>query len=676
MNAPRIVLAALACAGAAVLLTPATSRAGIVTYHQFANTGGAESFDTSGNAQTGIVKETVLLPGVGGGRFTGGTGGAFGGALYFDDPYGDSTFAQFTSDFDISAAGSISFFVEHDYVGYRQAYLRGGGSDLSVEMHSGSTVFSSMPGGDTFFGTGAQMYASGTWRHIVVTWDASNSNSQRLYVDGVLQREANNCCGVDGLGSTFLDTVFTVGQRRPQGSAATTRNLDGGIDDLAFYDHQLSETDIDTIGMFGAAAVSSGQVVHWNFDDPIGTDTATSNGGSSSINMLVGGGGGIVEVGPDLHAAAGPMIGALTLDAASFDNTLPSSPSANTRITIPDSPVMDFDKTQGTVVMWINKSSTGYGETYLGTDDSTAEILLRSSNSGRTIMRVNGDAVYETDSGVSLLNQTDEWHHLGFTWNATTGAHTIYIDATVPAQSLVEGSAGPWDPVPVSDTGDWTIGFDIADRPFSGLIADFAIFDEELTATDIQEIMDIGVEEFIACGVMTGTRLQLGKINVEPNTGNDSLKFQGEYVPPGILFPQMDPSVNGARIRIETTDGTPRVDVLLPPGERQGPYGSGWDRGISGRRWVFKSRDNDPSLNGIKKFKLKDIRRPDPDRVGVKIVGQRGTYPVIEGDEPLRVIVAIDDTVVGECGEVEYLPEECAYRNRDKELRCESPETP
>jgi hypothetical protein len=373
-------------------------------------------------------------------------------------------------------------------------------------------------------------------------------------------------------------------------------------------------------------------------------------------------------------AGAGPVIGAQTLDAASFDNTLPSSPSANTRITIPDSPVMDFDKTQGTVVMWINKSSTGYGETYLGTDDATAQILLRSSNSGRTIMRVNGDAVYETDSGVSLLDQTDQWHHLGFTWNATTGAHTIYVDGTAPAQSLVEGTAGPWDPAPVSDTGDWTIGFDIADRPFSGLIADFAIFDEELSAIDIQEIIDIGVEEFIACAVMTGARLKLARINVEPTAGNDAMEFEGEYVPAGVLFPQMDPSVNGARIRIETADGTPRVDVLLPPGERQGPYGSGWDRGSSGRRWVFKNRNNDPALNGIQKFKLKDIRRPDPDRVGIKVIGERGTYPVLQGDEPLRVIVAVGDTVVGECGEVEYVEGECARRNRDKELRCEPPE--
>lgn len=650
------------------------AEAGIVTYHRFENAGGAVSLDSADNGQEGIVKTTVLVPGVGGGRFTGGAGGKFGGALYFDDPYGDTTFAQFTSDFDISEAGSISFFVEHDFVGYRQAYLRGGASDLSVEMHSGNTVFSSMPGGDTFNGSGAQMTAAGTWRHVVVTWDAASANSHRLYVDGVLQREANNCC-VGGFGSTFLDTIFTVGQRRPQGSAATTRNLDGGIDDLAFWNRPLSDVEIATIGSSSAAAVPSGQVVYWNLDDPIGTDTAVSNGGSNSINLLVGGGGGIVEVGPDLVAGAGPTLAGtgVTLDAALFDNTKPSSPSANTKITIPDSSVMDFDKTEGTVTMWIHKLSTGFGETYLGTDDATAQILLRSSNSGRTIMRVNGDTVWETDSGVSLLDQTDEWHHLAFTWNAVTGEHAIYIDGVLPPQGLQSGTAGPWNPAAVSNTGNWTIGFDIPDRPFHGYIADFAVFDRALTADDVTEIMDIGVEEFIACADMVDPILRLKRVLAEGAPANDSVLFRGQYTPPGATFQTMDPSVDGARFRIEAIDGTPRVDILLPPGVRGIFDRQGWQKGRSNRRWVFRDLTRDPDLNGLVRFVLRDIRRTSPPSVLVTVRGRRGDYPIDLGDEPVRVIAAIGDTIVGECGEIEYADGECVFLNNDRRFECELP---
>lgn len=659
----------IAVIGVTLALSATTAIGEPVTYHKFDNVGGSVSLDASGRGQDGTVKTAVVAPGVGGGRFTGGVGGKFGGALYFDTPYGNSTFARFTSDFDIAPAGSISFFVDHHFVGYRQAYLRGGASNLSVEMHSGNTVFSSMPGGDTFFGTGAKMLANGEWQHVMVTWDTANGNSHRLYLDGVLQREANNCC-VGGLGSTFSNTNITVGQRFPHG-AEGTRNLDGGIDDLAFWSRQLSDIEVAAINAAGATAVMSDLVVHWDLDDPIGTDTALSNNGSSTLNLLVGGGGGIVEYGPDLVAGAGPVIDGVPLDAAEFDNTKPSSPSANTKITIPDSATMDFDKTEGTVVMWINKTSTGFGETYLSTDDGTAQILLRSSNSGRTIMRVNGSTVWETDVGETLLNQTGEWHHLAFTWNATTGDHRIYIDGVMPPQGLVAGAAGPWDPAPVSDTGNWHLGFDIPERPFHGFMADFAIFDSELSQADIQQIIDGTVESFVGCGEMYAARVDLGRINVDPKPTNDSLLIKAQFVPPVSLFPALDPGADGARVRIEAADGTVRADVFLPPGLAPTAHAPGWRRTVTGRRWVYRNNTGDPALNGIHRLILRDIRRPIPDRIEVTVRGRNGTYPVIDDDEPLRVIVAIGNSTVGECGEATFEPAECTWRAGRRYLRCD-----
>lgn len=661
-------------AAAVAMLLWTSAEAGVVTYHRFENAAGTQSLDSGGNEQTGVVKTSIVIPGVGKGRFTGGTGGKFGGALYFDAPYGDATFAQFTSDFDIATAGSVSLFVEHDQVGYRQAYLRGGGSDFGLEMHHSNTVFSSMTGGDTYFAGGAQMDDSGAWRHVVVTWDAANGNSQRLYVDGVLQREAANCC-VAGLGPTFLDKVFTVGQRIPQGTADTQRSFDGGVDDLAFWNRQLSDTEIAQVGASGAGAVASGLVVHWNLDDPVGTLTAVSNGGSNSINLLVGGGGGVVEYGPDLVAGAGPTLpaGGAPLDAAEFDDSKPTSPAANTKITIPDSPVMDFDKTEGTVVMWVNKTATGYGETYLGTDDSTAEILLRASNSGRTIMRVNGDAVYETDAGANLLDQTGEWHHLAFTWNAATGAHTIYIDGVAPPQSLVEGTPGPWDASAVSDTGNWTIGFDIPERPFRGFLADFAVFNEELDATQIGQIIDAGVEEFIACAEMTGARTQLRRVLAEGDSGNDHLRLRGRFVLPDETFQTIDPSAVGARFRIEALDETPRVDVVLPPGNRAKAAPTGWKRDFNARKWVFYDKTRDPGLNGIVRFVIRDIRSTTPPSLEVIVTGRRGEYPILLGDDPLRVIASIGNTVLGECGETVYAAGQCTWDDQDRELECEAP---
>lgn len=473
-------LAAIAVAG--LTFAGASTSAlgdGFITHHLFEETGADVSADDSGQGQDGEVKRTVAI---GSGRFTGGSGGMFGGALYFDTPYGDSTFAAFQSDFDIQSAGSVSFFVEHDFVGYRQAYLNSGGTGLGVEMHSGSTVFSSIPGGDTFNGSGDTMSDSGAWQHVVVSWDESGNHT--LTLDGVVQEDEP----IGGSGPVTLDKFFRVGQREP----GLTRNLDGGIDDLAFYDRVLTPTDVTNIATGGAASVTSGLVTHWNLDDAIGTTTATSNTGSNSIDLLVGGN---AKVGPNLVAAAGPVVDGSPLDAIRFNNN--ESPAAETRMLIADSPTMDFDKTEGTIVMWINKTSTGFGETYLSTDDSTAEVLLRSSNSGRTIFRINGDDVVETDSGVALLNDLNTWHHLAFVWNAVTGQQEIWIDGVMPDQSLVAGSGGPWDASLVSDTGNWNLGFDIASRPFHGYMSDFAIFDFALTGDEINAVINSGAGSLI-----------------------------------------------------------------------------------------------------------------------------------------------------------------------------------
>jgi hypothetical protein len=210
-----LVLAALPCAATFAVPTP-------ISDFQFSEGSGDTVTDTQAN-NTG-----VLAP-LGGGRFTGGVGGAFGGALFLEHPTnkawsGQTHFAQFDADFDQSTQGAVSFFVNHNTVGERQAYVAGGAGDLEVEMHSSSVVFSVLGGQTTFDGGGPPQAANSTWSHVVVNWSAAG---HEIFVDGAA---AGTSAG--SAGPTTLGEAIRIGRRFTE-DQNSNRPLDGGIDDLA-----------------------------------------------------------------------------------------------------------------------------------------------------------------------------------------------------------------------------------------------------------------------------------------------------------------------------------------------------------------------------------------------------------------------------------------------------------
>ena len=92
---------------------------------------------------------------------------------------------------------------------------------------------------------------------------------------------------------------------------------------------------------------------------------------------------------------------------------------------------------------------------------------------------------------------TDEWTHAALTWNAD-GDHTIYVNGE-PGDTVL--GVGDFD-FGENLTGDWTIGGDALgthpenvdeSRTLRGELADFAIFDGELTQNEIMEIIASGV---------------------------------------------------------------------------------------------------------------------------------------------------------------------------------------
>ncbi len=93
---------------------------------------------------------------------------------------------------------------------------------------------------------------------------------------------------------------------------------------------------------------------------------------------------------------------------------------------------------------------------------------------------------------------TDDWTHAALTWNAD-GDHTIYVNGE-PGEVVI-GVGDDFD-FGENDTGDWTIGGDglgthpenlDQTRHLRGELADFAIFNGELTEDEIRDIISSGV---------------------------------------------------------------------------------------------------------------------------------------------------------------------------------------
>lgn len=94
---------------------------------------------------------------------------------------------------------------------------------------------------------------------------------------------------------------------------------------------------------------------------------------------------------------------------------------------------------------------------------------------------------------------TGEWTHAALVWN-DVGDHTIFVNGDPGDTEFGVGA----DDFGLNEPEDWTIGGDgLAARPdrgnpddfryLSGELADFAIYDGELTRQEIQEIMQSGV---------------------------------------------------------------------------------------------------------------------------------------------------------------------------------------
>jgi hypothetical protein len=153
---------------------------------------------------------------------------------------------------------------------------------------------------------------------------------------------------------------------------------------------------------------------------------------------------------------------------------------------------------------------------------------------------------------------------------------------------------------------------------------------------------------------------------------NDGLTIAGAfYLPVGKSFADLDPLNDGARIVLKNGLGGTESNIVLPGGAYGGSRTRGWRLTDQGRTWTYSDTTSPPGA--IATVHFYDRNSTAPRRVEVTVSGDKGTYPVAPGDEPVNAIVVLGGQVeaaAGLCAESTFVLTECVWNLSLRQLTC------
>jgi cysteine-rich repeat protein len=168
-------------------------------------------------------------------------------------------------------------------------------------------------------------------------------------------------------------------------------------------------------------------------------------------------------------------------------------------------------------------------------------------------------------------------------------------------------------------------------------------------------------------------KIVVNRINTETMPGNDHLNVVGAFfLPAGKSFADLDPLTDGARIVLRNRLGGTELDVTLPGGAYGGSGTRGWKRVNQGKTWTWDDTTGNPP-GAIVTVHFYDRNATAPRRVEVSVTGDDGTYPVVQGDEPIDAIVTLGgqaEAAAGLCTESAFVPADCSWNANRNQLTC------
>lgn len=205
--------------------------------------------------------------------------GSFSISLWLKTP---STFAAGVDDY----LGN-DFVSGQGYIEFRQRQVTS--SSAKIEFFFGNSAANSSPWGSYGADTSAVL-STNSWHHLVLTADrpASGATTATLYVDGsatTLNSIGGFLSSLPNAGGTWSNNTL-IGARNTSssGSGSGELNLDGHLDEIAFFNTVLSSSDVSTIYNSGVPGGSfMVRPVNWwrMGDNDGGTGTTITDRGSS-----------------------------------------------------------------------------------------------------------------------------------------------------------------------------------------------------------------------------------------------------------------------------------------------------------------------------------------------------------------------------------------------------------
>ena len=226
---------------------------------------------------------------------------------------------------------------------------------------------------------------------------------------------------------------------------------------------------------YDTAVSGNNPVAHWRLGEDSGTGAADQTGSHS----------GTYSNGVGIGSASGPFSG-ISSTAASFDGS-------NDFVEIPHS--SDFALSEGTIQLWFNVDNTSNQHTLVSMessdDDNGLNLRVKDNYLEFNFKGGGNDHFLYSNSGSISAGQ---WHNVALTWGS--GGLQLYLDGNlVDTDSYTGGLSDVGEPITIgasqksSDNGQANNLEDF----FDGEIAEVAVFDSALSETQIDALIDAGV---------------------------------------------------------------------------------------------------------------------------------------------------------------------------------------
>ena len=301
---------------------------------------------------------------------------------------------------------------------------------------------------------------AGTWQHFAFVKDGS---TKKVYVDGVEAFGGENTLPIPG---DFQS--FNIGSANNGGTS-----LQGLIDEFSIWSVALSPERIAELAAGGKAYVpppQSGMLGYWRFDEGAGEAAADSSGNGNDGAIAMADGAWVTDADRGSVYKSG---GGSYVDFGTF------------------LPVLDVN-TDFTWSFWVNPEETDNNNIVFGnrwgpdgTDFAPREFVKLTPRAFEWHFNAGGENV----PGDNTLFEVGVWAHILVVKSGTT--LTYYRNGVEVASSEITG--GPVNPQPLY-LGGQANSAGVAAENFAGLFDEVAVFDRALSADEVADVHDRGLE--------------------------------------------------------------------------------------------------------------------------------------------------------------------------------------